>query len=345
MKMKYLKCIFSVILMVSTLSASANEKPGVTIYATGGTIAGSSKKSTDTTDYDSGKIGVQTLITAVPEITEFANVSGVQIANTGSNNLTQDIVLKLSKEINKKLKEPGTSGAVVTHGTDTLEETAFFLDLTVNSDKPVVVVGAMRPATAISADGGMNLLEAVKLATVEEAKGRGTMIVLNDRIGSAFYTTKTNSTMLDTFKAIEQGYIGAFLSGVPHFYYETTKPINKHMFDIMNTDKLPVVKILYSYQDQDGSLLKAAIDNGAKGIVIAGTGNGSIPNIMNDAVNEAMAKGIPVVRSTRTGNGFSTPKKIGIGSGIYNPQKSKVLLELALNEDADIETIRSYFEE
>ncbi len=336
--------VIVVIMLFSVRVMATEEKPEVVIYATGGTIAGSSTESTDTTDYKAGKIGVDKLIAAVPEITEFATVSGVQIANTGSNNITQDIVLTLSKAINKKLEEEGVAGAVITHGTDTLEETAFFLDLTVKSSKPVVIVGAMRPATAISADGGMNLLEAVKLAVTPAAVDRGAMVVLNDRIGSAFYTTKTNSTALDTFKAIEQGYIGMFLSGVPYFYYKSTKPVNKHYFDISSTDKLPVVKILYSYQDQDSSLLEAAIANGAKGIVIAGTGNGSIPEKMNPVVEKAMAAGIPIVRSTRTGNGFTTPKEFGIGSGIFNPQKSKILLELALNAGASMDEIRDYFE-
>ncbi len=331
-------------LLFSFSSLYAGENLEVVVYATGGTIAGSSTSSTDTTDYSAGEIGVSTLIAAVPEIQRIAKVSGVQISNTGSNNLTQDIVLKLSKEINFKLDNSDICGAVVTHGTDTLEETAFFLDLTVDSPKPVVVVGAMRPATAVSADGNMNLLEAVRLAVEPDAMNRGTMIVLNDRIGSAFYTTKTNSTMLDTFKASEQGYIGAFISGEPFFYYQSTKPVNKHLFDISTTDKLPLVKILYSYQDQDSTLLEAAIAHGAKGIVIAGTGNGSIPKIMDDAVNKAMAAGIPVVRSTRTGSGYVSPKSVGIGAGFFNPQKSKILLELALNAGANMAEIRSYFE-
>ncbi len=343
--MKIRNLVYTVsVFLISICTLYAGEKPEVVIYATGGTIAGSSKSSTDTTDYSAGEIGISTLIAAVPEMQKVAQVSGVQISNTGSNNLTQDIVLKLSKEINKKLQDGKVSGVVVTHGTDTLEETAFFLDLTVDSPKPVVVVGAMRPATAISADGNMNLLEAVTLAADNEAMGRGTMIVLNDRIGSAFYTTKTNSTMLDTFKAVEQGYIGAFISGDPFFYYQDTKPVNKHMFNINDTDKLPLVKILYSYQDQDSSLLEAAIAGGAKGIVIAGTGNGSIPKIMDEAVNKAMNAGIPVIRSTRTGNGFVSPKNVGIGSGVFNPQKSKVLLELALNAGAGMAEIRRYFE-
>lgn len=345
MSKKYLSKTMAALMLCTSFASFANaDKPTVKIYATGGTIAGSSESNMDTTDYKAGKIGVDLLISAVPELKDFAHVIGEQIANTDSNNINQNILLKLSKAINLQLADAKTSGVVVTHGTDTLEETAFFLDLTVKSDKPVVIVGAMRPATAISADGGMNLLEAVRLASDDDAKHRGAMVVLNDRIGSAFYTTKTNSTMLDTFKATEQGYLGAFLSGEPHFYYEPTKPVDKPYFDISHVKQLPKVKILYSYQDQDPALLHAAVKAGAKGIVIAGTGNGSLSDVMLEAVQEIMDKGIPVVRSTRTGNGFVTPKQEGIGSGVYNPQKAKVLLSLALAHGDNLETIRNYFE-
>lgn len=326
------------------LAAEPADKPGVTIYATGGTIAGSSKSNTDTTDYTSGDIGVQQLLDAVPELEDVATVTGEQIANTGSSNIDQAILLKLSKAINKQLATPDTHGVVITHGTDTLEDTGFFLDLTVDSDKPVVMVGAMRPATAISADGPFNLLEAVTLAASDKAMGRGAMIVINDRIGSAFYTTKTNAIMLDTFKAVEQGYLGAFVSAQPHFYYEPAEPTNKPSFDISNIDSLPKVDILYGYQDAESSLLTAAIENGAKGIVLASTGNGSVPKRMEEAVKKAMADGIPVIRSTRTGNGIVSPKEMGIGSGVYNPQKARILLMLVLSQTDDMEKIRGYFE-
>lgn len=325
-------------------SSHAQEIPDVTIYATGGTIAGSSASSSDTTNYTSGEIGVQQLIDVVPELTSVASLEGKQIANTGSSNIDQEILLNLSKEINEELANTDTHGVVVTHGTDTLEETGFFLDLTVASDKPVVMVGAMRPATAISADGPFNLLEAVTLAASEEAMGRGTMIVLNDRIGSAFYTTKTNSIMLDTFSANEQGYLGAFVSSKPMFYFESSVPSNKPFFDITNTESLPKVDIIYGYQDVDASLLENAIENGAQGIVIAASGNGSVPDRMDNAVQQAMEDGIPIVRSTRTGNGIVSAKEMGIGSGVYNPQKARILLSLALSESSDMDTIRSYFE-
>jgi|TARA_B100000700_G_scaffold115762_1_gene130271 L-asparaginase len=326
------------------IQANAAEHPGVKIYATGGTIAGSSASSTDTTNYKSGSLGVQALLDAVPELADVAEVTGEQIANTGSSNIDQEILLKLSKAINEELATDATHGVVITHGTDTLEETGFFLDLTVDSDKPVVMVGAMRPATAISADGPFNLLEAVTLAADEGAEGRGAMIVLNDRIGSAYYTTKTNAIMMDTFKATEQGYLGAFISGKPHFYYTPATPTDKPRFDVTSLDGLPKVDIIYAHQDMDPALFTAALDNGAKGIVIAGSGNGSIPETVKPLVKQAMADGIPVVRSTRTGNGIVSAKEEGIGSGALNPQKARILLSLALTETDDMDKVRGYFE-
>jgi len=331
-------------LAATSLYAPAQEKPGVTIYATGGTIAGSSKSNTDTTNYAPSELGVQALIEAVPELKTIATVKGEQIVNVASFDLGDKVLLKLAKAITKQLSERGTSGVVITHGTDTAEETAFFLDLTVPSPKPIVVVGAMRPATAISADGPMNLFEAVALAASPSAAGRGALIVLNDRIGSAYYTTKTNSTTLDTFRATEQGYLGVFISGAPHFFYEPAKVVGKPTFDVSNLENLPKVAIVYGYQDQDVSLIEAAVKGGAKGIVIAGTGNGSIPTSFKNTVKELMEKGVPVVRSTRTGSGYVSAKEEGIGAGFLNPQKARILLTLALAEGAGPDRIRGYFE-
>ncbi|SUH12844.1 L-asparaginase [Salmonella enterica subsp. enterica] len=139
------------------------------------------------------------------------------MANIGSENMTSDIILKLSQKVNALLARDDVDGVVITHGTDTLDETAYFLNLTVKSDKPVVFTAAMRPASAISADGAMNLLEAVTVAADPNAKGRGVMVVLNDRIGSARFVTKTNATTLDTFKAPEEGYLGVIVNGKPQF--------------------------------------------------------------------------------------------------------------------------------
>ncbi|SJN54596.1 L-asparaginase 2 precursor [Vibrio ruber DSM 16370] len=340
MKKRYL---VSAIMLLTSMSSYADNLPHVTIYATGGTIAGSSASNVDSTDYKAGSLGVDKLIHAVPELKGFADVSGVQIANVGSPDIDKKTLLNMAKTINEDLAKDETHGVVVTHGTDTLEETAFFLDLTVNSKKPVVVVGAMRPATAISADGAMNLYDAVKLASVDEANGRGTMVAMNDRISPAYYVTKTNTHAVETFQAPEAGYLGGFISGQPYFYYKNTQPMEKPHFDISDIKELPKVDILYSYQDQDDSLIKAAIKNGAKGIVIAGTGDGSTPSWIQDAIKDAMKKGIPVVVASRVYTGYVSTHDNAIGSGFYNPQKSKVILELALAKGESVDEIRKYF--
>lgn len=323
--------------------AAAQDKPGVTIYATGGTIAGVAASNTDTTNYKAGSLGVEVLIKAVPELKSYATVTGEQISNVGSFDMGETILLKLAKTINTQLADQKTQGVVVTHGTDTIEETGFFLDLTVRSKKPVVLVGAMRPATAISADGPMNLLEAVVLAASPASADRGSMIVLNDRIASAYYVSKTNSTALDTFKVPEQGYLGSFVGVTPHFFYTPAKPTGKPSFDVSQLDALPKVMILYSHQDQDPALVDAAVKAGAKGIVIAGLGNGNVPSSLKPTIQRLMSQGIPVVRATRAGAGFVSAKDEGIAAGIFNPQKARILLSLALAEGASMDKIKTYF--
>ncbi|WP_166241022.1 type II asparaginase [Paenibacillus turpanensis] len=332
----------------STAAAKEEKKkelPNVTILATGGTIAGSAASNTSTTGYKAGALGVDILISAVPEMAEIANVSGEQIANTGSPNVNNETLIKLANRINELLKTDEVDGVVVTHGTDTLEETAYFLNLTVKSDKPVVVVGAMRPATAISADGPMNLYNSVLLAGTEEAKGRGVMIMLNDRIGSARHTTKTNTTALDTFKATEQGYIGMIAGGVPYFYSEiTAKHTTESVFDVSGLTELPQVDIIYSYQNEGRYLYDAAVEAGAKGIVTAGSGNGSLSSIGSEALEDAAEKGVVVVRSSRVGSGIVTPRG-QITSMSLNPQKARILLMLALTKTTDADKIKEYFAE
>jgi L-asparaginase len=176
--------------------------PNITIFAAGGTIAGSASSDTATIGYQAGALGIQTLIDAVPSMLNISNIKGVQVTNVASDNITPAILLNMTKQIQAELDSPYCQGVVVTHGTDSLEETAFFLALTVRTEKPIVIVGAMRPATAISADGPENLLASVTLAASPDALGRGPMVVLNDRIGPAYHVTKTNANQLDTL----QGY-------------------------------------------------------------------------------------------------------------------------------------------
>jgi L-asparaginase len=321
--------------------------PNITIFATGGTIAGSASTDTQTVGYTAGALGIQVLIDAVPEITNLSNVNGVQVANVGSNELTPAILLNLTQQINTALASPYCQGVVVTHGTDSLEETAFFLDLTINSEKPVVVVGAMRPATAISADGPINLLSAVTVAVSEKAIGRGTMIVLNDRIASAYYTTKTNANTPDTFKSTEQGFLGALVGLVPKFYYNAAIPTGKTYFDLSNTTVLPEVDILYGYQGLNPQLTVDAVEAGAKGLVLAGMGAGSWTTPGDVTVEEVVkSNGTQVVYSHRTEDGYvSPPYDYGIASGFFNPQKSRILLQLALNAGYTFNQTKALFED
>ncbi|KAK2038057.1 L-asparaginase [Colletotrichum somersetense] len=306
--------------------------PNVTIFATGGTIAGSAASNAQTTGYQAGALGVDVLIDAVPELWNVSNVRGVQVANVGSSEITPEILLNLTRLVQEALDDPYCQGAVVTHGTDSLEESAFFLQLAVRSDKPVVVVGAMRPATAISADGPINLLEAVTLAGSPEARGRGAMVVLNDRIASAFYATKTHSNSLDTFKAAEQGYLGFFLDIKPVFYYPAALPLGHHYFNVSAADELPQVDILFGHQALNPALATAAVASGAKGLVLAGMGAGSWTNPGQEVLKKLAENGTQVVHSSRTMGGFvedsGTPNTYGGWS--LNPQKARIMLQLGL---------------
>lgn len=336
---------------VSSASASKkNDLPNIKILATGGTIAGADKSKTSTTEYKAGVVGVESLIEAVPEMKDIANVSGEQVVNVGSTNIDNKTLLKLGKRVNKLLSQEDVDGIVVTHGTDTLEETAYFLNLIVKSDKPVVVAGSMRPSTAISADGPSNLYNAVKVAGAPDAKGKGTLVVLNDRIASARYVTKTNTTATDTFKSEEMGYVGTIADDI-YFHNEMTRKHTKDTeFSISGLDKLPQVDILYGYQNDGSYLFDAAVKAGAKGIVFAGSGNGSLSDAAEKGAVSAVKKGVTVVRSTRTGNGVVTPNGDYVKNGLLasnslNPQKARILLMLALTKTDDPKKIQDYFNE
>lgn len=320
--------------------------PNITIYATGGTIAGSAGSADQTTGYTAGSIGVQALIDAVPQLCNVSNIRGVQIANVGSGSIVPEILLNLTHQIQEDLDSGLTQGAVVTHGTDTLEESAFFLDLTVSSEKPVVVVGAMRPATAISADGPMNLLAAVTLAASKEAEGRGTMIVLNDRIASARYTTKMDANMLDTFSG-ENGYLGKFLNIQPVFYYPPARPLGHHYFNVSGTPSeagLPKVDILYGHQALETGLIQAAVDLGAKGLVTAGVGAGSFPLSGEELQRVYNETGMPIVTSSRVPAGFQQGRTAAIGAGFLSPQAARIQLQLALEVGLEYDAIKEVFE-
>jgi L-asparaginase len=331
--------------------ATTNPLPKVSILATGGTIAGSAPSNTQMTGYTPGAIGVQVLINAVPEMKQYATVSGEQIANIGSFAMTNEVWLKIAKRVNELLASDDCDGIVITHGTDTLEETAYFLNLVVKSDKPVVIVGAMRPATAISADGPVNLLNAVRLAADPAAKGRGVLVAMNDEINGARDVTKTNTTHVETFKSIELGFLGYFQAGAPVFYRATTR---KHTyqteFDISNLTELPRVDIVYAHVNDDRVLVDAVVKAGAVGIVHAGMGHGSIFPVTKEGLADAVKQGVTVVKASRVGNGMisriAEDDKYGfVVSDTLNPQKARILLMLALTKTNDRGEIQRMFNE
>ena len=324
----------------------------IKILATGGTIAGVGKNSSATTGYTAGALGIDELLNAVPEIKNFANISGEQICNIDSKDMTDEIWLTIANRINEIFSGDDVDGIVVTHGTDTLEETAYFLNLTVHSDKPVVLTGAMRPATAISADGSMNLLNAVRVAANKNSVGKGVLVVLNDEINSAREVAKTNTLTVNTFRNFELGALGYINDGVPEFYCISTR---RHTidseFNLRGIKNLPLVKIIYGHAGDDGIFVNAAVNAGAAGIIYAGTGNGSIHSNVEKFLSAAAQRGVVIVRSSRVGNGTVIPsKKIYADENFLygdnlSPQKARILLQLALTKTHDLAEIQRMFKQ
>jgi L-asparaginase len=326
-------------------------KPHIVIVATGGTIAGA-QASQKEYGYKSGTFKVEDLIAAVPNLKDLAQLSGEQVANIGSQDMNDEVWLKLAKRVNDLLASKDVDGVVITHGTDTMEETAYFLDLVTKSDKPVVLVGSMRPATAISADGPANLYNAVAVAASPKARGRGVLVVINDEIHAARNVEKMNTTNVETFASPERGPQGLVHTGkITWFEPSEKRHTTKSEFSVKNRDELPRVDVLYAHANMSPDLIKAAVDGGAKGLVIAGVGDG---NMTKEAAQElekvAKEDGVLVVRSTRlpTGvvlrnNEINDDKAGFVASGELNPAKSRVLAQLALTETHDPKKVQQMF--
>jgi L-asparaginase len=342
--------VVAVLASAQLASAAGKNKANVVILATGGTIAGAAATGTQA-GYTSGAVNIDTMIAAVPGITDLANIKGEQISNVGSQDMTFDIMLKLAKRINELAKSPGVDGFVITHGTDTMEDTAFFLNLTVKTDKPVVMVGSMRPSTAVSADGPLNLYNAVGVAADPKAAGRGVLVVMNDWIQGAHSLTKTSTTAVQTFMSPLRGLVGTANYGKNDYF---TTPEWKHTtqseFDITGVTTLPRVDIIYASADMSPDLIDCAAANGAKGIVIAGVGNGNMNKASVTAAANAVKKGVVVVRSSRVVTGSVgrnvelNDDELGfIASDELNPQKARILLTLALLGKRTPEQLQNLF--
>jgi L-asparaginase len=341
-----------VILMALALAPAAWALPKIKVLATGGTIAGAQATQADA-GYKSGAFSVDDLIRAVPQLKNIAELSGEQVANIGSQTMNHGVWLKLAARVNEVLKDPDTDGVVITHGTDTMEETAYFLSLVVKSDKPVVLVGSMRPATAISADGPINLYNGVALAGRPEAKGRGPLVVLNDTIHYAREAQKMHTTHMDTFDSPNRGIAGVMNTGKATFYsIIATRHTTQSEFSIegLTAANLPRVEIVYSYANLQGDIIDALVDKGVKGIVLAGVGDGNTTDAALDALQRAAKKGVAVVRCSRTGSGIVdrnvevNDDTLGFIAGMeLNPQKARILLMLGLTKTSDSARLQEYF--
>ncbi len=346
----YVKSVMTALLIAITLIAFSQKLPNVVILATGGTIAGAAATGAQSA-YTSGQVTIDAMINAVPDVKKLANIKGEQVSNVGSQDMSFEIMLKLANRIAELLSQKDVDAVVITHGTDTMEETAYFLNLAVKSEKPVVLVGSMRPSTAISADGPLNLYNGIAVAADPNAKGRGVLLVMNDWIHSAQTLVKVSTTAVQTFMSPIKGLIGTTAYGVNEFYrYPYSKFGKDSEFDVTGVTKLPRVDIIYGDVDMPADLIEASVERGAKGIVIAGVGNGNMNKTSLEACKKASQKGIVVVRSSRVATGnvgrnveVNDDENGLIASYDLNPQKARILLSVALLKKRTLPEIQKLY--
>jgi L-asparaginase len=342
-----------VLVLATSGGISAQQSlPTIVVLATGGTIAGAAGSDVQAA-YKSGQVGVDQLLAAVPQAKTIATLRGEQISNIGSQDMNDEVWLKLARRVNELAALSDVAGIVITHGTDTIEETAYFLNLVVKSRKPVVLTAAMRPSTALSADGPLNFFNAVAVAANKDAPGRGVLVVVNDWIHGASSLTKTSTTAVQTFLSPVRGLIGTVAYGQVEFY---RGPVGRNTvtseFSLDDVTTLPRVDIIMAHENMDGALIDAAAAAGAKGLVIAGVGNGNMTEAAVKALAAQAKKGIVSVRSSRvlTGqvgrNVELNDDELGFVASLeHNPQKARVLLRLALTKTTDPKRIQRYFDE
>lgn len=317
------------------------------ILATGGTIAGSGKDG-KTVAYHAGEIDVKDIIKTIPLIENIANIEAAQLYNVDSNEMNEERWIKLSNTINTLVEDDNVDGIVVTHGTDLIEETAYYLTLTVHSDKPVVLTGAMRPATATSADGPFNLYQAVSLACKDEARDKGVMVLFSNTIYSGRDVEKINNYKIDAFGQKSFGCLGYMQDDEVYFFSETFKKHTTHSIFAGKYEELPSVGIAYFYGGASASILYHLADENS-GIVIIGSGSGNYNQEWLQAINQLSKEGIVFVRSSRVAEGIVfndevfDPEKYCIASNTLSGQKARVLLMLALKKTSDREEIQNIF--
>lgn len=345
--MKLSKSLFVIIFCFCTSVANAKN---IVVIATGGTIAGAGDSAVGS-GYVPGKIGIDQVIKSVTGITKLADIKAEQLMQIPSQDMDDKDWLKIAKRVNEVLSQYSVDGVVITHGTDTLEETAYFLNLVVKSRKPVVIVGSMRPTTSLSADGALNLYNAVAVAASNDSYNKGVLVALNDEIYAARDVTKINTTNVSTFKAPNSGPIGSVLYGSVKFYHNPLRLHNADtVFNIKKAESLPKVGIVYAHAGLDSSIVNHLIDSGVKGIVLAGVGDGNANKETVEKLSVAAKSGIVVVRSANLGAGLVEPNveinddELGFATADnLSPKKARILLMMSLTKTDDVKEVREIF--
>ena len=325
-------------------------KPNVVILATGGTIAGAGASTVNSATYAAAKVPVDKLIAGLPELSQVANVKGEQVFQIASESFTNDNLLKLGRRVSALVKQADVDGVVVTHGTDTLEETAYFLNLVIHTDKPIVVVGSMRPGTALSADGALNLLNAVTVAGSRDAMGKGVLVTMNDEIQSGRDVSKTVNLKTEAFKS-QWGALGMTIEGRNYWF---RAPIKRHTaqseFNIDNIDTLAAVEIVYSYGNVPRTQFDAVGKTGIKALVHGGPGNGSVADRIVPVLQDLRSQGVHVIRSSRVPDGFvlrnaeqPDDKYDWVVAHDLKPQKARILAAVALTQTNDTQELQRIF--
>ncbi|TLD44251.1 MAG: Glutaminase-asparaginase [Accumulibacter sp.] len=342
------------IAMVSSLVVSAvlaADKPHVVILATGGTIAGAGADVTNSATYQAAKVPVEKLIVGIPQLSGIAAVRGEQVFQIASESLTNANLLTLGKRVSALVKQSDVDGVVITHGTDTLEETAYFLTLVVRTDKPIVLVGSMRPGTAMSADGMLNLYNAVSVAASRDARGKGVLVAMNDEISSGRDVSKMVNIRTEAFKS-PWGPLGMVVEGKNYWFRLPAKRhTNGSEFDIDRIETLPSVEIAYGSGNATDTAYRAFAASGAKAIIHAGTGNGSVSSAVVPTLQELRGKGVQIIRSSHVNAGGFVLRNAEQPDDKYdwvvahdlNPQKAKILASVALTKTQDSKELQRMF--
>ena len=355
-----LLCLLAVSLQPISAQRPQGPLPKVHFVATGGTIS----------NKDGGRLTAEELAKSMPGVERFARLTHEQFTNVASSELTLDQWIGLAKRVNEVFaSDKELAGIVVTSGTDTLEETAFFLHLTVRDPRPVVVVGSMRNPSTVGYEGAANLLEGVRVAADPASRNKGALVVLNDEINSARNVTKSDALRLQTFRSRDYGQLGVVDRDRVVFFSQIMQRHNEQIeFDISKVKELPRVDVIMVYQGASGDLIKAAVDNGAKGIVIAVAGAGATSGTQNEGLAYAASKGVFIVTSTRTGSGRIAPplqrqgdgpppgapqptaeqqrrRQFTIAGEDHTPIKARVLLMVALTKTNDRAELQRIFSE